>query len=73
MAGPMPRAPREFHRWLIRGAIVAFLLLATYEGFAFFDGGRDPGSLAIGAAAAAFAVGLVFYLRWFMRRSANLA
>jgi len=72
MPGPMPRAPREFHRWLVRSATVAFSLLAVYEVFAFFQGARDPLSLTIGVAAAGLAVGLVYYLRWFMQRSANL-
>jgi hypothetical protein len=72
MPGPMPRAPREFHRWLVQCAIGVFLLLALYEGFAFVDSGRSPTSLGIALLGVSLAVALIFYLRWFMRRSANL-
>jgi hypothetical protein len=72
MPGPMPRAPRQFHRWLIRSAIGVFSLLTAYEVFAFFSSGRDPVTLVIAGASAGFTVGLFFYLGWFMRRSAEM-
>ena len=70
MPGPMPAAPRQFHRWLIRSAISVFSLLAAYEVFGYFARTHDPLALIIAAASGGFAVGLFFYLGWFMRRSA---